>query len=89
MIWINIVGFVLSLAGIGSWAYWAYNNKSISLYAVAPLGWLLNAAVFYGYSLRSGAQPGLIHEWGVVLQLQALITLIYASYIMLRSVEDG
>lgn len=77
----------LSYAAIGVWAIYLARCKGKWLYALAPLLWLTNVALFWTYRLfiyQPGSDLEFINEWSLGIYFHGLITLLGAGWIAMR-----
>ena len=73
---IREVILALAIFGIVAWVYWAFRNRSIWEYAVAPVSWLLNLSAFRVYWYHQPRDGVFLNEWSNVVYLHALILVI-------------
>lgn len=84
---IQTLSFIVSIIGIIAWIAWAIVYKHKWLYAVTPLIWLLNAAVYYTFLFINIYHPFMsdnsLDVWNAIIHLHAKLIIVGAAVLMI------
>jgi hypothetical protein len=85
---IQVISFVLAMAGTLGWLIWAVRHRSKWRYAIPPLSWLAHVVLYYACVLFGDLPAVMVNLWSSAVRLHAVILITSVGLFLLFD-RDG